>query len=125
MEQRDSSTSFSGIPVNQDLIHFLVACGVRGDNHSMVATPLEPCPICGQTTTVRPKLVLIDEAWIPVPGKDARLEHISDLRVDAVEPQNLREPPLEQFIEGFYCDSCDKGFVSEHGLKEVRIRYHR
>jgi len=91
----------------------------------IVTKPLEACPICGQTTAVRPKLVLIDEAWVPTPGKDARLEYFADLRVDAVQSQNLREPPLEQFIDGFYCDRCGKGFVSEQGLKEGRKRYHR
>jgi hypothetical protein len=67
--------------------------------------------------------VLIDEAWIPAPGKDPRLAYFADLRVDDVRPENLREPPLEQFVEGFYCDRCDKGFVSEDKLKAARRRY--
>jgi hypothetical protein len=44
--------------------------------------------------------------------------------VDDVRAENLREPPLEQFIDGFYCDRCKKGFVSEEGLKANRMRNH-
>jgi hypothetical protein len=83
----------------------------------------EVCPLCGETSSVRPKLVLVDEAWVPAPGKDSRLAYFADLRVDDVQPQNVREHPLEQFIDGFYCYRCNKGFVSEEGLREGRRRY--
>jgi hypothetical protein len=88
-----------------------------------VADRTEACPLCGQTSAIRTKLILIDEAWVPAPGKDARLEYFADLRVDDVQAHNLREHPLEQFIDGFYCDRCNKGFVSEQGLEENRRRY--
>jgi hypothetical protein len=78
----------------------------------------EVCPICREISAVRQKLVLIDEAWVPAPDKDSRLQYFSDLRVDEVQAQNLREHPLEQFIDGFYCDRCKKGFVSEEMLNE-------
>ena len=81
------------------------------------------CPVCGKTSTVRPKLVLIDEAWVPAPGKDPRLAYFADLRVDDVLPEELADPPLEQFINGFYCSRCNKGFVSDEALKEGRRRY--
>jgi len=84
----------------------------------------EICPICGQSSAVRQKLLLIDEAWTPGPGKDERLAYFADLRVDDVDERKLREGPLEQFIDGFYCDSCSRGFVSGDGLKETRRRYH-
>jgi hypothetical protein len=71
------------------------ACAIIG----FVPTPIESCPVCGETSTVRPKLVLIDEAWVPAPGKDVRLAYFADLRADDVEPENLREGPLEQFID--------------------------
>ncbi|HLW55295.1 MAG TPA: hypothetical protein VKW06_20875 [Candidatus Angelobacter sp.] len=83
----------------------------------------QACPFCGKTSAVRPKLILIDEAWVPAPGKDSRLMYFADLRVDDVQAENLREAPLEQFIDGFFCDRCKKGFVSEEGLKENRRRY--
>ena len=85
--------------------------------------PFEACPVCGSSSAVRPKLLLIDEAWVPAPGKDSRLKYHADLRVDNVQDQSVRERPLEQFIDGFYCDRCNKGFVSEEVLKEGRRRY--
>jgi hypothetical protein len=84
---------------------------------------VETCPLCGETSAVRPKLVLIDEVWVPARGRDPRLAYFADLRVDDVQAHNLRERPLEQFIHGFYCDRCNRGFVSEEGLKEGRRRY--
>ena len=83
----------------------------------------EICPVCGESSALRPKLLLIDEAWVPAPGKDSRLAYFADLRVDDVQSQNVRDRPLEQFIDGFYCDRCNKGFVSEEVLKEGRRRY--
>jgi hypothetical protein len=83
----------------------------------------EVCPVCGSSSAVRPKLLLIDEAWVPAPGKDARLKYHADLRVDDVQDQSVRERPLEQFIDGFYCDRCNRGFISEEVLKEGRRRY--
>ena len=87
-------------------------------------THIEPCPLCGTASAVRPKLILIDEAWVPGPGKDSRMAYLADLRADDVKTENLRESPLEQFVDGFYCDQCKKSFVSEKGLKEARRRYH-
>jgi hypothetical protein len=84
---------------------------------------VEACPLCGETSALRSKLILIEEAWIPAPGKDSRLAYFADLRVDDVQAQNLRERPLEQFIDGYYCGRCGKGFVSEEGLREGRRRY--
>jgi hypothetical protein len=101
----------------------LAGCTRNREIIPIVTDRTEACPLCGQTSTVRTKLVLIDEAWVPASGKDARLEYFADLRVDDVQAQNLREHPLEQFIDGFYCDRCNKGFVSEEGLKENRRRY--
>jgi hypothetical protein len=66
----------------------------------------EKCPSCGETSAVRPKLLLIDEAWVSEPGKDERLKYSADLRVDDVEPGNLRPEPQEQFIDGYYCNRC-------------------
>jgi hypothetical protein len=87
------------------------------------AENLEICPTCGQKSELRSKLVLIDEAWIPARGKDAREAYRADLRVDDVNAANLRLEPLQQFIDGFYCDRCNKGFVPERVLKPDRRRY--
>jgi hypothetical protein len=77
---------------------------------------LDACPSCGKTVAVRPKLLLIDEAWVAEPGKDPRLAHFADLRVDDVKPELLSDHPLEQVIEGLYCDACGRGFVTEDSL---------
>ena len=82
----------------------------------------DPCPLCGALSAVRAKLVLIDEAWEPAPCKDARAFFFADLRIGDVVPTELRGEPLEQFIEGFYCDRCGKAFVSERILQGERWR---
>ncbi len=89
---------------------------------------IERCPLCGEKQSVRPKLLLIDKAWVEFPlndprHKDPRLKYLADLRVDDVELAKIRERPLQQFVDGFYCDQCGHGFVSEDALREGRRRY--
>ena len=84
----------------------------------------ENCPICGSASALRPKLLLIDAAWTPAPGTDPRLAHFVDLRSDDVKPEHLRQPPLEQFVDGFYCERCGKGFVSDEALNSSRRKYY-
>jgi hypothetical protein len=84
---------------------------------------IERCPSCGAGDCVQPKLVLIDEAWLDEPGKDPRLKYFADLRVDDVKAECLRDSPLQQFVDGFYCSSCGHGFVSEESLVVTRRRY--
>ena len=89
----------------------------------MTAAPsIEKCPRCGSASNVRPKLLLIDEAWVPGPGKDSRLKYAPNLRVDDISPEHLREKPLEQLLDGYYCDSCRVGFVSDDVLSPNRIK---
>ncbi|WP_408952274.1 hypothetical protein [Lysobacter sp. Hz 25] len=83
----------------------------------------ERCPRCGLADALAPKLLLIDEAWVAAPGKDPRMAYAADLRVDDVLPSQVREAPLQQFVEGYYCRSCGTGFVSEQALKAERRRY--
>ena len=87
------------------------------------ASSPEPCPLCGDRSYLRPKVVLIDEAWADVPGKDPRLKYFADLRVDDVKPDRVPDNPLEQFVSGYYCDKCDRAFVSEADLLAARRRY--
>jgi hypothetical protein len=85
--------------------------------------PLEPCPICHETSTLREKLLLVDAAWGPAPGKDPRLAYYADLRADDVRSEHAKASPLQQFVDGYFCERCGKGFVSEAVLSENRRRY--
>jgi len=77
---------------------------------------LEKCPRCGDHSAVRAKLVLIDEAWVPAAGKAHEAYH-QDVRVDDLEPDRVRAAPLEQFVDGCYCESCGIGYVPDDALK--------
>ena len=85
----------------------------------------EPCPRCRDVANVRPKLVLIDEAWVDEPGKDPRLAYVASLRVDDVKPENVRASPLEQFVDGWFCDRCGRAFVAEETAQAIRRKYWR
>ena len=85
----------------------------------------ENCPRCKDDSAVRPKLLLIDEAWIDKDGIDPRLAHFSSLRADDIKADHLRDPPLEQFLEGYYCDRCGKGFVADNLVVETPRVYYR
>jgi hypothetical protein len=85
----------------------------------------EACPVCGESSTVCPKLLLIDAKWTPAPRRDARIHFFSDISVDDLEPENVRYRPLEQFIDGFYCYRCDVGFVSEEALRQGWGQYRQ
>jgi hypothetical protein len=87
--------------------------------------PIEPCPICREVSATRSKLLLVDEARVESPGKDPRLAYFASLRVDDVRSEFTKEPPLEQFVDGYYCHRCGKGFVAEAILKEGRRKYWR
>jgi hypothetical protein len=40
-----------------------------------------------------------------------------------VKPEHLSDRPLEQFVQGHFCEKCGRGFVSEDVLKATRRRY--
>ncbi|OUR96003.1 hypothetical protein A9Q81_13165 [Gammaproteobacteria bacterium 42_54_T18] len=77
----------------------------------------EICPKCGNASSLK-KLILLEIAWVDYPGRDSREKCALGLRADQVLPEALGEPPLEQFVSGFYCPNCEIGFVSEEILKE-------
>ena len=87
------------------------------------ASSIESCPICHEASALRAKLLLVEEAWVPAPGKYPRLAFFADLRVDDIRPELVKAGPLEQFVEGHFCERCGKGFVSEAILSEGRRRY--
>ena len=86
-------------------------------------THIESCPRCASSDNVRPKLLLIDETWVPAAGKDSRERYFADLRVSDIQPEQLHPQPLEQFVDGYYCDGCGRGFVSEESLQAAHERH--
>jgi len=84
---------------------------------------IEQCPLCKSAGAVRPKLVLIDEAWTDPAGGEARVKYAADLRVDDVEGKFLKDEPLQQFVDGFFCEDCGKAFISEDRLREGHRTY--
>ncbi len=74
------------------------------------------CPSCGSCRAVKPKLILVDKAWIDEPGIDPRLKYFTDLRADDIRPEFLRQDPFQQFVDAFYCENCSKGFIPESML---------
>ena len=84
------------------------------------------CPVCGSAEHVRSKTVLIDAAWVPEPGKDTRDANFASLRTDDVKPEYQSSAPLQQFLDGFYCDTCGLGFVPDHyEVEGARFYYFR
>ena len=89
----------------------------------MPQVTFEPCPLCGSTASIQPQLLLIDEAWVQRPGVYPRLAYFADLRVDDLKPEAVRSEPMSQFVDGYFCGACGKGFVSDAVLKDARRRY--
>ncbi len=83
----------------------------------------ECCPLCLSVQSVRPKMLLISEAWENAGSTDRRVLFGPPLRVGAIKSEYRFEPPLEQFIKGYYCDQCEKGFASEEILIDKQNRH--
>jgi|LakMenEpi03Aug12_release.lakeMendotaPanAssembly.Ray.scaffolds.fasta_scaffold3774887_1 hypothetical protein len=79
----------------------------------------EKCPTCGSSSTLRDKILLIDEAWVSERNLDPRLRYFSDLRVDELRPEVVRTEPMSQFVDGYYCEACGKGFVGNAALGDT------
>lgn len=84
--------------------------------------PMESCPRCRSTQHVRPKEILIGAAS---PKKRFNGEEktgyrrLDQLAVDECKPAFLRAAPLDQLIDGFYCDHCEVGFVTSEIVQGV------
>jgi hypothetical protein len=79
------------------------------------------CPTCASPEHVREKLILIDkldsEHLMHHPNERSACGCQGDLSVDALKPEFVREPPLQQFVAGFYCERCSIGFIPEEIAK--------
>ncbi|QXI26209.1 hypothetical protein [Pseudomonas vanderleydeniana] len=45
-------------------------------------------------------------------------QRMDQLAVDECKAEHLKAPPLQQLVEGFYCDKCGVGFVSNDLLQD-------
>ena len=77
---------------------------------------LKVCPKCLSAAHVKEKALLIGAAS---PRKlfhgeeRAGYQRKDQLAVDECKVEELQDPPLEQFIKGYYCEICDIGFVPD------------
>ena len=90
--------------------------------HAMNQNPMESCPRCGSVQHVRPKGILKGAAS---PKKrfngeeKAGYQRLDQLAVDECKPALLKAAPLEQLVDGFYCDHCWVGFVTSEIVQGV------
>lgn len=91
------------------------------NNQNAASPPVPNCPKCGCGASVVEKLILIGKAS---PG--SKIEHFEEvagyrrqdqLAVDECLPDSLRAAPQQQFIDGYFCNACGTGFVSDESLK--------
>ncbi len=53
-------------------------------------------------------------------GEQAGYRRRDQIAVDELKPELLQKTPLEQFINGFYCESCCIGFIPDSFVRESR-----
>lgn len=81
--------------------------------------PINPniCPKCLSSDHVREKTLLIGAASPRKLFRDgeerAGYQRKDQLAVDECKKEELQKPPLEQFINGYYCETCGIGFVPD------------
>jgi hypothetical protein len=75
------------------------------------------CPKCLSDTHVRAKKILIGKSsprrLFPDFEERAGYKRKDQLAVDECKQDALGVPPLEQFVDGCYCENCGIGFVSD------------
>lgn len=73
------------------------------------------CPKCLSDRHVREKKLLIGKASPKLLFSEemAGYRRRDQLAVDECKSDVLKETPLEQFIDGYYCDKCGIGFVPD------------
>jgi hypothetical protein len=79
------------------------------------------CPHCASGKDVREKVLLIDklnaEHLKHHPNDRSSCACEDGLRVGELKPEFVAAGPLQQFVAGFYCETCGTGFVPEGMLK--------
>jgi hypothetical protein len=81
------------------------------------------CPKCHSDAHVVRKALLIG-AQSPKAifkeeyGERAGYRRRDQIAVDELKPEVLQNAPLEQFVIGFYCESCGIGFIPDSFASE-------
>ncbi|KAM3114930.1 hypothetical protein [Phormidesmis sp. 146-33] len=97
----------------------------------MVENSENLCPNCQSNHNVIKKLILIGaKSPKALFGDEERCGYRrkDQLAIDECNPEVLKEKPLEQFLEGYFCTACDIGFVNDilaidaHSLKSKNPR---
>lgn len=76
------------------------------------------CPKCLSNAHVRGKTLLIGsespKAMLKEKfGDRAGYQRRDQIAVDELDPEVLQKAPLEQFVNGYYCESCCIGFIPD------------
>lgn len=84
------------------------------------------CPTCGSDAAVVDKLLLIGngspETKVKSQEELAGYQRRDQLAVDECLPEFLRAEPQQQFIDGYFCNTCGAGFVPNEFLKDQAAR---
>lgn len=80
------------------------------------------CPKCRSGVHVRAKKILVGKASPAVLFEEERAgyQRKDQLAVDECKPEALGEPPLEQFLDGYYCSPCSVGFVPTDTFSTIK-----
>jgi hypothetical protein len=77
----------------------------------MSASDSQECPSCRSAAQVRHKRILVDPA---APATmDVREKYYGPIRVDDLGASVGGASPLEQFVDGYFCDACGRGFLGD------------
>ena len=80
---------------------------------------LERCPRCMSHAHIQRKLILIGKASPKLlfgSEEKAGYRRKDQLAVDECKRDMIHSKPLEQFIDGYYCERCVIGFVADEIL---------
>lgn len=69
------------------------------------------CPKCCSEARVKSKLLLI--GLQTASEERAGYKRPDQLAIDECRPQAIQQPPLAQFVRGFYCQKCGIGFIPD------------
>jgi hypothetical protein len=85
---------------------------------------LNSCPKCKSIKFLQAKLILIGAQIDPNLEEKVGDWRKDRLNVSDCKTEVLKQKPLEQFIDGFYGNKCDLGFVGDRLLKAKLFNSH-